>query len=168
VDRDCVAVQKSRSPIDAWPEAFIFFDRVLGLLRGLTASMEVKQVHTKVDQNVHRTPRNGLPVQPQPHLAVRPLSVSCQSYLEVMTPFARLALREHERKVQLTAPRNAPPVEPAIDATCPDVRGADRLGGVAAILQELVGSGDILGAQVTQMSHHLGRFGAPRHAIGPH
>jgi hypothetical protein len=47
VDRDCVAVQKSRSPIDAWPEAFIFFDRVLGLLRGLTASMEVKQVHTK-------------------------------------------------------------------------------------------------------------------------
>jgi len=60
VDRDCVAVQKSRSPIDAWPEAFIFFDRVLGLLRGLTASMEVKQVHTKVDQTVHRTPRNGL------------------------------------------------------------------------------------------------------------
>lgn len=84
-----------------------------------------------------------------------------------MTPFARLALREHERKVQLTAPRNALPVEPAIDATCPDVRGADRLGGVAAILQELVGSGDILGAQVTQMSHYLVRFDASRQAIGP-
>ena len=30
VDRDSVAVQRSRSPIDAWPDSFIFFDRVLG------------------------------------------------------------------------------------------------------------------------------------------
>lgn len=30
VDRDNVAVQRSRSPIDAWPDSFIFFDRVLG------------------------------------------------------------------------------------------------------------------------------------------
>ena len=30
VDRDNVALQRSRSPIDAWPDSFIFFDRVLG------------------------------------------------------------------------------------------------------------------------------------------
>jgi hypothetical protein len=34
VGKERVAVQKGRSPIDAWPDAFIFFDRVLGLLRG--------------------------------------------------------------------------------------------------------------------------------------
>ena len=52
--RGDVRLQASRSPIDAWPDAFIFFDRVLGLLRGLTAALDVSQ-----------------------------------SYLDVMTPYAR-------------------------------------------------------------------------------
>ena len=37
---DC-RLQSSRSPIDSWPDAFIFFERVLNLLRGLTASLDV-------------------------------------------------------------------------------------------------------------------------------
>jgi CubicO group peptidase (beta-lactamase class C family) len=41
--RDQCKLQKTRSPIDGWPDAFIFFERVLGLLRGLTASLDVKQ-----------------------------------------------------------------------------------------------------------------------------
>lgn len=57
---DNISLQKSRSPIDAWPDSFIFFDRVLGLLRGLTAALDVSQ-----------------------------------SYLEVMTPYARKALQDH-------------------------------------------------------------------------
>ena len=32
VERAAVTVQKGRSPIDAWPDAFIFFDRCVRLL----------------------------------------------------------------------------------------------------------------------------------------
>ena len=45
--RDQCKLQKTRSPIDGWPDAFIFFERVLGLLRGLTASLDVKQSFTE-------------------------------------------------------------------------------------------------------------------------
>jgi hypothetical protein len=31
VNRACVKVSKSKSPIDAWPDDFIFFERVLGM-----------------------------------------------------------------------------------------------------------------------------------------
>jgi hypothetical protein len=48
VPRACVTVQRQRSPIDAWPDAFIFFDRVLGLLRGLTASLQVSVSYLEV------------------------------------------------------------------------------------------------------------------------
>lgn len=48
VRRDHVSLQKSRSPIDAWPDSFIFFDRVLGLLRGLTASLDVSTSYLKI------------------------------------------------------------------------------------------------------------------------
>ena len=48
VQRDHVSLQKSRSPIDAWPDSFIFFDRVLGLLRGLTASLDVSTSYLKI------------------------------------------------------------------------------------------------------------------------
>ena len=48
VARGCVTIQKQRSPIDAWPDSFIFFDRVLGLLRGLTASLEVSVSYLEV------------------------------------------------------------------------------------------------------------------------
>ena len=60
IKRSDAKLQASRSPIDAWPDAFIFFERVLGLLRGLTASLEVSQ-----------------------------------SYFDVMTPYARLALSKY-------------------------------------------------------------------------
>ena len=46
--REHISVQKSRSPIDAWPDSFIFFDRVLGLLRGLTASLDVSTSYLKI------------------------------------------------------------------------------------------------------------------------
>ena len=46
--RDHISLQKSRSPIDAWPDSFIFFDRVLGLLRGLTASLDVSTSYLKI------------------------------------------------------------------------------------------------------------------------
>ena len=48
VPRAAVSLQKQRSPIDAWPDAFIFFDRVLGLLRGLTASLSVSVSYLEV------------------------------------------------------------------------------------------------------------------------
>jgi len=48
VPRASVSLQKQRSPIDAWPDAFIFFDRVLGLLRGLTASLSVSVSYLEV------------------------------------------------------------------------------------------------------------------------
>lgn len=43
-----VKVQKKRSPIDAWPDSFIFFDRVTGLLRGLAANMNVSVSYISV------------------------------------------------------------------------------------------------------------------------
>lgn len=46
--RENVKLQKSRSPIDGWPDSFIFFERVLGLLRGLTASLDVNQNYISV------------------------------------------------------------------------------------------------------------------------
>ena len=83
VNRARVKLQASRSPIDAWPDAFIFFDRVLGLIRGLTASLDVSQ-----------------------------------SYLDVMTPFARKALRDHSLALY-----------PGAELTAqPNVRGHDGLG----------------------------------------
>lgn len=87
-------LQTGRSPIDAWPDAFIFFERVLNLLRGLTASLDVKQ-----------------------------------SYLEIMTPYARLALR----------------AAPLSSAAC---HGIDALG-VARLLDAAVGGGEALGVQVS-------------------
>ena len=95
------APQASRSPIDAWPDSFIFFDRVLGLLRGLTAALDVSH-----------------------------------SYLDVMTPYARAALRAH--RLGPAAP--APPR--------PRVEGTDALGGgVREAVQALLDSGEALGCQ---------------------
>jgi len=48
VPKESCAVQKGRSPIDAWPDAFIFFDRVLGLLRGLAATLNVELSYIQV------------------------------------------------------------------------------------------------------------------------
>ena len=87
----------------------------IGLLRGLTASLDVSQ-----------------------------------SYIEVMTPFARKSLLDFDAKRRLT--RRLTTIGSAtsgsISATLPDVRGLDNLGGMAEILQELVTSGDVLGCQV--------------------
>ena len=68
VVRSAVRLSASRSAIDAWPDSFIFFDRVLGLLRGLTAALDVSQ-----------------------------------SYLDVMTPYARQVPRPCDRPVSVKA-----------------------------------------------------------------
>lgn len=105
VARSCAKLQKSRSPIDGWPDAFIFFERVLGLLRGLTASLNVTQ-----------------------------------SYLTVMTPYARLSLANHPLASQ-------PRADPVV--------GSDALGGsISSILRAGVASGDLLGAQVCVMRNN--------------
>ena len=105
VDRSSAKLQKSRSPIDGWPDAFIFFERVLGLLRGLTASLDVSQ-----------------------------------SYLTVMTPYARLSLANHPLATQ-------PRADPLV--------GEDALGGsISSILRAGVASGDLLGAQVCVMRNN--------------
>lgn len=51
VARADVKAVSARSAIDAWPDAFIFFDRVLQLLRGLTAKL---QVSTRLWASRHR------------------------------------------------------------------------------------------------------------------
>ena len=91
-----------------------------GLLRGLTASLDVSQ-----------------------------------SYIEVMTPFARKSLQDFHAKrslnQRLTSSMNSSfgtASSNSISATLTDVRGLDKLGGMAEILQELVTSGDVLGCQV--------------------
>ena len=89
-----------------------------GLLRGLTASLDVSQ-----------------------------------SYIEVMTPFARKSLRDFHAKRRLSqrltiSSSFGAATGGSISATLPDVRGLDKLGGMAEILQELVTSGDVLGCQV--------------------
>ncbi len=153
--RRYVKLQKSRSPIDAWPDAFIFFERVLGLLRGLTASLNVNQ-----------------------------------SYLEVMTPFARLALmryshhkeQQQQQKLQGENSSSDPsssslsmsefdeqlvalsPSSSSLTAATAAIKGHDSLsiitptsgdstGGnttssIRELLQELIASGDVLGCQV--------------------
>lgn len=126
--RSQVKLQKLRSPIDAWPDAFIFFERVLGLLRGLTASLDVSQ-----------------------------------SYLDVMTPFARLALSRYtahesiepellndELLTQHLVLGNASIPQPAA--------GVDALGDVKALLDELVSSGDILGCQVVVIKVSINQY----------
>jgi len=42
VKKEQCKLQKTRSPINSWPDTFIFFERVLNLLRGLSASMDVR------------------------------------------------------------------------------------------------------------------------------
>ena len=118
VRRENVKLQKSRSPIDAWPDAFIFFDRVLGLLRGLTASLDVKQ-----------------------------------SYLDTMTPFARLALSRYNAHETLDADvlNNELLAHHLLlgNTTLPVLTtGVDQLGGLQELLNELMSTGDILGCQV--------------------
>ena len=95
---DC-KLQSRRSPIDAWPDSFIFFERVLNLLRGLTAQLGVRQ-----------------------------------SYLKVMTPFARLALQKR--------------LSPHLQTQDGDVQGVDTLG-IAPLLSAALASGDALGVQVS-------------------
>jgi len=48
VPRADVKAVSARSAIDAWPDAFIFFDRVLQLLRGLTAKLQVTSSYLEV------------------------------------------------------------------------------------------------------------------------
>jgi hypothetical protein len=62
VPRACVTVQRQRSPIDAWPDALIFFDRVLGLLRGLTASLQVSVSYLEVCRLYYRFTTALLPL----------------------------------------------------------------------------------------------------------
>jgi len=102
VKREFVKLQKSRSPIDAWPDAFIFFERVLGLLRGLTASLDVSQ-----------------------------------SYMDVMTPYARISLERHYKSIPPTA-----------DNIIAQTVNLDSIGGVEELVNDLISSGDILGCQV--------------------
>ena len=94
----CCSLQKSRSPIDGWPDAFIFFERVLNLLRGLTASLDVNT-----------------------------------SYLETMTPYARLSLQQL--------------MPPHVEARG-QVHGIDTLG-VTQLLRDALAAGDALGCQVS-------------------
>jgi len=95
---DACKLQSGRMPFEAWPDAFIFFERVLNLLRGLTASLDVKT-----------------------------------SYLQTMTPYARLSLR-----------RLAPPH--ARDRQ--DVHGLDELR-LSPLLAAAIASGEALGCQVS-------------------
>lgn len=137
VKRSDVKVQASRSPIDAWPDAFIFFERVLGLLRGLTASLDVSQ-----------------------------------SYFDVMTPYARLALAQHYERAHTstskitgsqellaeTAAENevggdarADVPTPALPVAAFTVRGTDNSGTgepIRHLIRELVDSEDVLGCQI--------------------
>ena len=103
-DRAACKLQKSRSPIDSWPDAFIFFERVLGLLRGLTASLDVNQ-----------------------------------SYLDIMTPYARHSLSTH-------------PSASLSFHVADRVEGVDELG-VGTILKTGLEMGDLLGAQVVVLKN---------------
>jgi aarF domain-containing kinase len=101
---------------------------VLGLLRGLTASLDVSQ-----------------------------------SYLDVMTPYARMSMKEYsvqlekERSAQqeLDAEHSLELVEDLNISLTQDVRGFDKLGGVADVIQGLIDSGDILGCQVSVLENDL-------------
>ena len=94
IPKDCVKLSKSKSPIDSWPDEFIFFERVLGLLRGLSASLNVTQ-----------------------------------SYLDLMTPYARLSLST-----------------PSSGSS--EVIGLDTNRVITNLLHSLVSNGDFLGCQV--------------------
>ena len=98
--RESVKLSKSKSPIDSWPDAFIFFERVLGLLRGLTASLDVSQ-----------------------------------SYLDVMTPYARFSL-----------------ASPSLTS---HVVGLDDNGHITDLLHSMVSNGDLLGCQVCVMKNGI-------------
>ena len=132
VERGSVTVDRQRSPIDAWPDAFIFFDRVLGLLRGLTATLDVSV-----------------------------------SYLAVMTPFARAALRDYYTPAphpfadgdavggsagaeQLLQEADTAPgrVDRAGWEGSSSVRGATSVKGLRELVQVLVDNGLVLGCQV--------------------
>ncbi len=94
---------------------------VLGLLRGLTAALDVTQ-----------------------------------SYLDVMTPYARRALR-----------LRGPGAGEGQGAGGWGARGVDRLGGVRELVDELLASGAALGCQVTagprrEVLERGGSFGARR------
>ena len=98
VPLESARLQKSRSPIDSWPDAFIFFERVLGLLRGLCASLSVRN-----------------------------------SYLDSMTPYARLALSRHPRSSS----------RDIVSA----VRGLDGMS-MTSMIEEALADGSLLGCQV--------------------
>mmetsp|Transcript_39787 Transcript_39787/g.106092 ORF Transcript_39787/g.106092 Transcript_39787/m.106092 type:complete len:500 (+) Transcript_39787:1107-2606(+) len=148
VPRDAVRLQAGRSPIDAWPDSFIFFDRVLGLLRGLTAALNVTQSYLDV---MVPYARRALESHDAPGADEQKTIKAAPSAPIVGAPGEHLPAAHAQVSAAVSTPAAdaAMPLS-AVAVALPGfgVGGVDRLGGISELVQELIDSEDVLGCQV--------------------